>query len=885
MKKTVNFIVDKRNFILIAFILITVISAIFIPKVNVNSDMTKYLPDNSSTRIGIDIMADELPASNTVYVMFKGLNEDEKMAIYGELSEIQNILSVSYEEENEKYNKDGYTLYVVTADFGAYSDEAKKTVEVIREKYSEYDVVLSGETAGNTALNNLPLILIPAVIILMVILFLMCNSWVEPIIFLVNIAVAVVINMGTNAFFGSVSEITQSICAVLQLVLSMDYSIMLLNRYRQEKEVTDNKYDAMKNALGNAFISISGSSVTTIVGMLMLVFMSFTIGRDLGLVLAKGIFMSLVSIFTVLPALILMFDKAIEKTAKKSLHIKMNKIASFSYSARYAILAVFAVLFAGSFLIKGSVGITYTMNAFDEVYKVFMPDNPIVILYENRDESNIAALAEKWSENVYVESVNYYAATLGKELTYGELAEVTDMDETLVALIYNYYYDDKDEVIEKKIALGEFIRFVREDVASNEQFAAFFTADALVQLDAIGSSEQPRLSGEEFAMYTGMDVSAVQRIYGYYFSVHGNTDDGKIALDDLTQFLMTEIVTNEQFAPLFSDDVLAQLNAMNAGTDNSIMEQELSSGELAEYIGMDPAVINLLYGYYVIVHGETPQGTIALYDFMRFIINNVATREEFQPYFGDDTLLALRAAETEMEEGLNQLVGAKFSRIIINTTFSEESKEAFEFIENISKELDSALDGEHYIIGNSAMAYEMSVSFPGELNFITILTAAAIFLVVAIAFRSISVPLILVCVIQCAVFITMGTAYIQGSSILYLPLLIVQCLLMGATIDYGILYISYYIESRKSADKREAVAAALNNSIHTILTSGLILFVVTLVLGLLLANSDHAISEILLIISRGSFCAIVLVVFILPSLISVFDRFVRRKTENYRSEN
>ena len=193
--------------------------------------------------------------------------------------------------------------------------------------------------------------------------------------------------------------------------------------------------------------------------------------------------------------------------------------------------------------------------------------------------------------------------------------------------------------------------------------------------------------------------------------------------------------------------------------------------------------------------------------------------------------------------------------------------------------LDEQLTGAHYLVGNSAMAYEMSLSFPKEMDFITILTAVAIFLIVAIAFRSISIPTILVALIQCAVFITMGIAYVQGSSIYYLPLLIVQCLLMGATVDYGILYTSYYREARRTMDRKAAVCAALNNAIHTILTSAVILIAVTIVLGFVVADSQPAISEILAIIGRGGICSTVLVVFVLPGIMAAFDRFICRKKD------
>lgn len=884
MKRITNFIVEKRTFVLAVFLLLTLCSAWLMTRVNVNHDMTKYLPDNSSTKIGKEIMDSEFPITSSFSIMFKGLSEGDKAEIYGALVNIESVETVSYEAGDENYNKDDYTLYTITIGFDAYSPEARTVVDTVNKQFSAYDISLYGDAAANNAIDILPKIAGTALVILLIILFLMCNSWIEPLLFLITIVIAIVINMGTNAVFESVSDITQSIAAILQLVLSMDYSIMLINRYRQEKQGTENKSEAMKNALHHSFTAISSSSVTTIVGMLALVFMSFTIGRDLGLVLAKGVLLSLICIFTVLPALILAFDRVIEKTAKKSLQIKMDKLGSFSYRARYGISVIFVLLFIGSFFLKGNVSISYTTANYYKINEIFKLNNPIVVLYENKDEEKIAALAEKWSENAYVDSINAYSTTLGKELSCGELADAADLDETLVALMYKAYFGEAGE--EKRIALGDFIEFLKNDVATNELFAPFFDEDTLTKLNAIGgeSAAQPRVSSEEFAAYSNMDGTVVQQIFGYYFSMNGQTEDGKIALDDLTQFLMTEIATNAQFAPLFTEDILAQLNAMGSGMDSMNMEQELSSEELAAYINMDEAIVEQLYSYYAIVHGEVPEGKIALYDFMQFVIDEVAVNEQFTPYFTEDILTQLDEAKAEMDDGLKQLVGDKYARLIINTSLAEESDETFSLIGNLEQEL-RALNGDHYIVGSSAMAYEMNNSFPSEMNFITILTAVAIFIVVAIAFRSLSIPFILVCVIQCAVFITMGTVYIQGSSIYYLPLLIVQCLLMGATIDYGILYTSYYLEARKVSGKKEAVVAALNHAIHTILTSALILIVVTSVLGVVMADSQQAISEILLTIAKGGFCSTMLVVFILPSLLCALDKFVVKKNNSNKPKD
>lgn len=307
------------------------------------------------------------------------------------------------------------------------------------------------------------------------------------------------------------------------------------------------------------------------------------------------------------------------------------------------------------------------------------------------------------------------------------------------------------------------------------------------------------------------------------------------------------------------------------------MDQQLSSREMASMLSIDKDIADQLYHYYAITQGEMPEGNIPLYDFMQYILDEVAAKQPFKAYFSDDLIEQLNDAVLAMDEGKEQLVGNTYSRAILTTKLPEESEETFALLSNLNGQLEQNLEGEFYLVGNSVMAYEMSESFSGELTMITLITALAIFLVIAISFRSLSIPAILVLVIQCAVFITMSSIYLQGSSIYYLPLLIVQCLLMGATVDYGILYTTYYREARMTMDKGKAIVQALNNSIHTILTSGSILVIVTAVLGFMMASGQPAVSEILLTISRGAIFATLLVIFILPCLISVFDRFVMGK--------
>lgn len=226
-----------------------------------------------------------------------------------------------------------------------------------------------------------------------------------------------------------------------------------------------------------------------------------------------------------------------------------------------------------------------------------------------------------------------------------------------------------------------------------------------------------------------------------------------------------------------------------------------------------------------------------------------------------------------MEDGVKQLRGEKYSRLIISTTLLNESEQTTSFFDSFTKELDSNLAGEYYLIGNSTMGYEMSQTFGNEMNRITLFTTIGIFIVVAIAFRSIIIPLILVLIIQGSVFATVSIIGMQGYSIHYLALLIVQSILMGATIDYGILFTTYYRENRTSIDSEHALIAAYNGSIHTILTSGLIMILVTGILSF--AFPDPTVGQICQSISIGALCATILIVFILPGILAVFDKMVK----------
>ena len=251
------------------------------------------------------------------------------------------------------------------------------------------------------------------------------------------------------------------------------------------------------------------------------------------------------------------------------------------------------------------------------------------------------------------------------------------------------------------------------------------------------------------------------------------------------------------------------------------------------------------------------------------------TDPRFEKFLDEDYRKEITDMETQLEDGIRQLKGKNYSLLMLTSSLPSESAETTEFLKELHAQCSDRFSGKYYLIGSSPMNYEMQQSFGGEMILITLLTALSIFLVVALTFRSITIPLILVLIVQCGVYLTMSANGILGYSMYHLAILIVQCILMGATVDYGILFTNYYRENRRYMGIREALESAYEGSIHTILTSGLIMILVTGIIGF--SPADPTIGQICQTISIGALAATLLILFVLPGLLAAFDRFVSKK--------
>lgn len=881
MKKAADFLVKRRYFVLMFMLVCTIASVVLMGNVNIISDMTEYLPDNSSMKQGIQIMEDEFPnmaSPNTIRVMSTGLDEEHRLELFAELEKIPNIDSVEYEKGSDDYNKDNYALFVINTSYNYDSDEVEDITNTISNDLAEkYNLVYNTDETAHTGIPAHLLIL--ALTIMMVILFVMCASWFEPLLFLLTIGIAVAINMGTNAFLSGVSETTYSIAAILQLVLSMDYSIILINRYRQELQLKKGKTKAMRDAMVGAASSIASSSLTTVVGLLALVFMSFKIGADLGIVLAKGVVISMICIFTVLPSLILLFDKVIEKTRKRILPVPMGKISRFSFKLKYVFTGTFVVFFVAVLFLKGNTNITYsTISEQSDIDKVFPKVNSIVLLYDNKDEERAAEITAELEKDDYVKSVSAYATTLGRQYTSAELSQVIssqgladnmNIDASMLDMIYYDFYKGNEET---KMTLSEFMSFIQSYIADKPEMSAQLDENTSAQLEMFSifcSKEEltKERSATELSVIFGMDEMVLNQIIQA-------TGSETISIQAFLQMVSSSPEISQGLTSS-GEEAVAQMTMIQMITKSVMSDELYTSAQMAQlFSGISDAVdklqISLLYTVYFSQTASNDSWTMSMESLFEHLVQ-MTSSQKYATVFDASVLEKLKSTQQNLKDGKQQLVGNQYSLMAITTTFEDESEITNTFFAHLTEKLDKDFSGKGYLIGNLPMSYEMSQSFDNELNKISLITILAIFIVVLFTFRSFAVPAVLVLVIQSAVYATMLLKSLQGGGINYLALLIVQSILMGATIDYAILFTSYYREKRKLMDKKEALESAYNGSIHTILTSGLIMILVTWILGY--AFADPSIGQICHLIAMGVTCAILLIIFVLPGLISAFDRW------------
>lgn len=382
MKKIGKAIAKGRYLIFILALALLVPSAIGYLNTRVNYDILSYLPDSLETVSGQDIMVDEFGMGAFSMVIVEGMDNKDAAALEADLETINHVKEVLWYDDmldlsvpvsmipdsiRDAFFQGDATMMIALFDNTTSADETMEAITAMRKMVGK-ECFISGMSGVVTDIKNLafqemPVYVVIASLLSLLVLLLTTDSFVLPFIFLSSIGFAVVYNMGTNIFLGQISYITQALVAVLQLGVTMDYSIFLLHSYEEAKPNYENRNDAMAEAISNTFISVAGSSVTTIAGFAALIFMTFELGRDLGIVMIKGVVIGVICCVTVLPSMILIFEKAIDKTRHKPLLPSMDKISDFIIKHSWIWLILFVVAFVPALNGNNGVELYYNIDS------------------------------------------------------------------------------------------------------------------------------------------------------------------------------------------------------------------------------------------------------------------------------------------------------------------------------------------------------------------------------------------------------------------------------------------------------------------------------------------------------------------------------------------
>lgn len=590
----------------------------------------------------------------------------------------------------------------------------------------------------------------------------------------------------------------------------------------------------------------------------------------------------------------------------------VSSIGRFSFKNRKLIAVLGFILLIAVIILESQTIIEYSYAEDSIVTDIFPQDDIIVLVYENKDEKMMSSIIDMLSKDEHVTSIQAYANTLGAEMSVDDVAAMFGIDRVFVNTLF---YLCENGFATEGMTFVDFATFITsDDFINNELFAPMLDEASKAQIAQLGSlvnalTSTDKYSAEEISAMFGVDVQMVQSVFyikqlqNINYQNFANTIFGTIAgvlgvdaqtIEKVFNITPVTSLNMEEFVRVISDlsaiadafvdsEQGAQLHTLIDIYDAVKSNKELSPSDIVDLFGnmadTDMFTEENLTLLYIMSRSNTMDMSstkIPLYDFFTFLSEEIITNEAFSSYFDEAMLAEFESAKTMMSEGIAQLVGPEHSRMVITVDYVLESPEINKFYADLTDMLDNTLSGNYYLVGNSAMSYEVSQTFDQEYLIISIVTAIAVFLVVYMSFRKFSVSLLLICVIECAVFAMMSVMAVTGSPMFFIALILVQCILMGSMIDYAILFTTYYREVRKEYVLEEALPVVMTRATYAILTSSLILVLVTFICGFFMTGTVAAILQTL---SIGAFCAILLILFVLPSYLVLLDKFIIKESK------
>ena len=526
MTQLATFIVDKRNLFFLLIVVSLIFSAFSRNWVEVENDLTTFLPDDAETKLALDVMENQFTTYGTAEVMVANISYDEAEKLNDTLAEIKGVQSVAFDRTTDHYNH-ASALYTVTFDYDENNDECLTALDEVKAALAGYDLFVStelGNTLQETIDSEVSVIMVYVAIIVVVVLLLTSQTYGEVPVLLMTFVTAMILNQGSNFLLGKISFVSNSVTSILQLALSLDYAVILCNHFKEQHETLPIREAAIM-ALARSIPEISASSLTTVGGLAAMLFMQFKVGPDMGICLIKAILYALLSVFVLMPGLLVLFGPLIEKTRHKDFIPKISFVGKIDYAMRHVVPLVFiAVALLGlHFSNKCPYAYGYSSLTTPKLNESQIADN---MVSDNFTSSNMLALVvpagdyekeaklleelESYDEIDHtmglanVEAMDGYM--LADALTPRQFSELSGLDYEVAQLVYAAYAaEDEDysklmgNIASYKVPLIDMFLFVCDQVDEGYVTLDAEQTDTLMDAKKQMQSAKAQLSGEDYS--------------------------------------------------------------------------------------------------------------------------------------------------------------------------------------------------------------------------------------------------------------------------------------------------------------------------------------------------------------------------------------------------
>ncbi len=526
MLKICAFIVDKRNLFFLIYAILCIFSVISRNWVSVENELAQYLPGTSETRQGLDLMNEQFKTYGSVKVMVANVSYDQALKIKSDLEKMDGIFSVEVDDTKDHYNN-GSALFNITFNYDEKEEECLVLLDQVKEFFTPYDSYLSttlGDTQSELINKEMGVISIIVVIVVVAVLLLTSQAYAEVPVLLLTFGSAALVQMGTNFLLGTISFVSDSVTIVLQLALSVDYAVIFLNRYKEEHAELPYR-EACIVALSKSIPEISGSSLTTIGGLVAMLFMQFGIGSDMGIVLIKAILLSLLSVFLLMPGIIMLFAPLMEKTQHKNFIPQIPFVGKFAYASRYIIAPAFVVLIIFANRISSRTPYVYgysqiTPPLINEVQAAqnmqdenFSSKNMVALVFPSGDYDKEKRLIDDLLARDEVASITGLANTealngytLTEKLSPRQFSELLNIDYEVAELVYAAYaVNDEDYakavngLANYKVPLISMFMFVYQEVEDGYVTLSDDLMKKLEDANRMMTFAKEQLQGEDYS--------------------------------------------------------------------------------------------------------------------------------------------------------------------------------------------------------------------------------------------------------------------------------------------------------------------------------------------------------------------------------------------------